>query len=743
MWIIFEHHFISMVIITISMSPLDLSNINLRGFSMKESIKEFIKKYLYNYCFLCIASAFLVNFLIECFSRHSIGAAFSYMIQSPIIFIYNSLLILLTLSVTLLVRRKIFILTTISLIWLAGGITNGIVLNNRVTPFTANELKLISSTFDILQKYFTKFEMGLIIIGIALALIGVVIAFFKAPKSKNKVNYKRNIPILVAGVVSFLLLTQGALKTNIISSYFGNIAFAYLDYGFPYCFTNTLLNTGIERPINYSKENIDKLAQTLLVTNDAEIDNSHLMASNDNILVPQKQEPNIIMLQLESFFDPTHMMDLEFSEDPIPNFRKLKEQFSSGYLHVPSIGAGTANTEFEIISGMNLEFFGAGEYPYKSILRKTTAESINYNLKDLGYSTHAIHNNKGTFYTRQKVFKMLGFDTFTSIEYMNIEETTPTGWAKDKYLTKSIIDALKSTENQDYIYTISVQGHGDYPDTPIENHSKIKVSGLDDTSRLTSFEYFTNEIYEMDQFIGELINALSLINEDTVLIMYGDHLPTLGIEDSELSNGDIFQTEYVIWNNFGLEKQDADIEAYQLGAHVLNQLDIHHGTLINYHQQYQDSADYQENLKLLQYDMLYGERYIYDGVNPYEPTKLQMGVNEISISEVYNDEQGNLIIKGQNFTDYSRLKINDSTYETTYIDPNTLMVTDYTLNESDTFAIQQVTVTNHVLSTSSKYTVNQKEENNQTYDEGFEEGYKAGYQAAIEVLSHQVEEITK
>lgn len=710
---------------------------------MKESIKEFIKKYLYNYCFLCIATAFLVNFLIECFSRHSIGDAFSYLFHSPIIFIYNSLLILLTLSVTLLVRRKIFILTTISVIWLTGGITNGIVLNNRVTPFTANELKLISSTFDILQKYFTKFEMGLIIIGIVVALIGVVIAFFKAPKSKNKVNYKRNIPILIAGILSFLLLTQGALKTNIISSYFGNIAFAYLDYGFPYCFTNTLLNTGIERPINYSKENIDKLAETLLPTNDTEIDNSHLMASNDNTLVPQKQKPNIIMLQLESFFDPTHMMNLEFSEDPVPNFRKLKEQFSSGYLHVPSIGAGTANTEFEIISGMNLEFFGAGEYPYKTILRKTTAESINYDLKDLGYSTHAIHNNKGTFYTRQKVFKMLGFDTFTSIEYMNIEETTPTGWAKDKYLTKSIIDALNSTENQDYIYTISVQGHGDYPDTPIENHSKITVSGLEDPSRLTSFEYFTNEIHEMDQFIGELINALSLINEDTVLVMYGDHLPTLDIEDGELSNGDIFQTEYVIWNNFGLEKQDTNIEAYQLGAHVLNQLDIHHGTLINYHQQYQDSADYQQNLKLLQYDMLYGERYIYDGINPYEPTKIKMGVNEISISDVYNDEQGNFIIKGQNFTDYSRLKINDSTYETTYIDPNTLMVTDYTLNESDTFAIQQVTVTNHVLSTSSKYTVNQKEENNQTYDEGFEEGYKAGYQAAIEVLGHQVEEITK
>ena len=104
------------------------------------------------------------------------------------------------------------------------------------------------------------------------------------------------------------------------------------------------------------------------------------------------------MLQLESFFDPTHMKDLEFSEDPVPNFRKLKEEFSSGYLTVPSVGAGTANTEFEVITGMNLEYFGPGEYPYKTILRKTTAESINYNLKDIGYRTflcyyelHALH----------------------------------------------------------------------------------------------------------------------------------------------------------------------------------------------------------------------------------------------------------------------------------------------------------------------------------------------------------------
>ena len=703
-------------------------------------MKEMIKKYLYNNYTISLLVAILLNFLIESFSRHSVVAALNYLVHSPLVFLYNTLLILLTLSISLLVRREVFTFTAISVIWLAGGITNGIVLNNRVTPFTANELKLISSTFDILEKYFSKFQIGLIILGVALALIGVVIAFFKAPKSKDKVNYKKAVPMFLGGILCFFCLTQGALKTNVVASYFGNIAFAYLDYGFPYCFTNTLLNTGITRPANYSEASVDQLKEQLASSESTTIGGSNLVANNDNQLMLQKKAPNIIMLQLESFFDPTYMKDLKFSEDPVPNFRKLKEQFSSGFLTVPSVGAGTANTEFEVISGMNLEFFGAGEYPYKSILRKTTAETINYDLKDLGYSTHAIHNNKGTFYSRQKVFKMLGFDTFTSVEYMNVEELTPRGWAKDKYLIKPILDALKSTENSDYIYTISVQGHGDYPSTPVENHSKIKLSGFDDTERLNSFEYFTNEIHEMDTFIAELISALSLINEDTVLVMYGDHLPTLDITNEELANGDMFQTEYIIWNNFGLEKQDANIEAYQLGAHVLDQLGIHHGTLTNYHQQFKDKADYQENLKLLQYDMLYGERYVYDGVNPYEPTKLQMGVNEISISEVYQDEEGQFIVKGQNFTDSSRVKINDNAHETIYVDSNTLKVPDYTLNEEDQFSIQQVTVTNHVLSTSAKYKVGQEEENNQFYDQGFEEGYQAGYQAALEAMNPPMSE---
>ena len=127
---------------------------------------------------------------------------------------------------------------------------------------------------------------------------------------------------------------------------------------------------------------------------------------------------------------PKEVEFLEMSEDPIPNFRALMQKYSSGYYKVPSVGAGTANTEFETITGMNLRDFGPGEYPYKTILQKTTCESMAYVLKELGYGTHAIHNNTASFYDRRAVFSKPGFDTFPSREMMDIKEMTPNGWPK-------------------------------------------------------------------------------------------------------------------------------------------------------------------------------------------------------------------------------------------------------------------------------------------------------------------------
>lgn len=678
----------------------------------------------------------IINFIIELCSRRSLGDTFIYIFGSPLVFLYNSLIILSTLSIVLLFKRRTFFFTLISTVWIGFGITNGIILSNRVTPFTATDLTLADLGLGIISKYLSKTVTNLIACFLMAVVIGIVVLFFKGPKYKGKLNYKKNI-LVVSSVWAFLFLsTKVALGFNVIASYFGNIAFAYEDYGFPYCFSNTLLNTGIDKPKDYSEEKIASISNLITSNNTSNESSSNdiLLASTEGGLNNKinTDKPNIVMVQLESFFDPTLVKYLQFSEDPVPNFRKLVENYSSGYLTVPSVGAGTANTEFEVLSGMSLQFFGPGEYPYKTILQESTAESINYDLKELGYSTHAIHNNKGTFYGRNFVFSQLGFDTFTSLEYMNVEEYNPKDWAKDFYLTDEILKSLNSTEGSDFVYTISVQAHGDYPKEKILENPKIEVSGLPDEETTNAFTYYVNQLHEVDQFVGQLVEALSNRNEKTVLVLFGDHLPTLGFSDEDLVNNSIFQTEYVVWSNFDMPKNNQDLTAYQLTSSVLNSLDIDNGVLTKFHNQFKNTSEYLNDLKLLQYDMLYGEKYIYGGINPFIATDLKMGTYDISITDVYEETttteevetlanietsedpetieeidelegKNNLVVKGDNFNKFSKIYINGKYTKTIFIDSNTLMVNDITLEPNSSIVVTQRTTGGGKLSSTNEF----------------------------------------
>ena len=375
------------------------------------------------------------------------------------------------------------------------------------------------------------------------------------------------------------------------------------------------------------------------------------------------------------------------------------KEYSSGYLTVPSVGAGTANTEFESMTGISVKFFGPGEYPYKSVLLERTCESIPYDLKNLGYSTHAIHNHRGAFYGRNKVFRNLGYDTFTSLEYMNNVIKTPRNWAKDGILTDEILDALNSTQGRDYIYTISVQGHGKYPSEQVIENPEIEVTKAPSEEEKWQYEYYVNQVYEMDQFVKDLTDRLSDFDEDVVLVMYGDHLPALDMTEEDMKDGDLFTTQYIIWDNFGMEKQDKNLASYEIGAEVLDRLGIHEGLLTMYHQNYANSSTYLQDLETLAYDMLYGENYIYGGESPFKETDMKMGVKDIKITDIVQIGD-DYYIKGENFTEYSKISLDGEVLDTIYLGP-TILGLQEEVNPEDVgrMKISQVEKNKEVLST--------------------------------------------
>lgn len=641
---------------------------------------------LFHFLLACV-----LNFFIEVVSRHSLFEAWDYMVGTPLPFLFNAFLITATFSIVYLVRRRVFARILLSVFWLFLGTCNGYLLLKRVTPFNAQDLKVLSDALSLTGNYFSTLELILLIVGIGAVVIWVISMWRRGGQYTGKMH--RFLALIGVGcwIGAYMLLTNIAIDQRVVSNYFGNIAFAYEDYGFPYCFTASLFNTGISEPSGYSEESM------------AAIDNNGALNVSETGR-SEEELPNIIVVQLESYFDPTEVEWLQFSEDPIPNLRKMYQEYSSGYFKVPSVGAGTANTEFEVLTGMSMRFFGPGEYPYKTYGKTKVIESAATALGELGYGSEALHNNGGNFYSRAQVFNHMGFDHFTSKEFMNILRTTPNGWATDDILIPNILESMDTTENQDFVFTISVQGHGEYPTEQIIENPAITVSGVEDVEKRNAWEYYVNQVYEMDKFAGDLVAALEMRGEPTVIVFYGDHLPTMDLQAKDMKSKYLYNTNYVIWDNIGLEKKDGNYPAYQIMAEVLERLDIHTGTVFNYHQQRHQSKNYLADLELLQYDILYGDRYVYEESGaPITEGHMVMGVKDTSITNLIEQIDGSYSIYGENFTKQTKIYINDEKQATTFLNNTRVDLKKSELKDGDIVQAAQVGSSNTIFRTSVKY----------------------------------------
>lgn len=636
---------------------------------------------------ICLIVAFVINLFIETVGRQStpFTGGFLYLIEQPLVFFANMLLIYATLTISALFRRRTFFIALLSLPWVLIGVANGVILLQRMTPFNMKDMTAFTDAFTLLNNYFSVTQIVMIAAVTVLIIVGFTVLFIKCRKVE-KIHYVRAAAGILLSWAVMIGVILGLIHIGVLSTFFGSLPYAYRDYGVPYCFVNTWLNTGIHKPAGYSEEMIKSLLPEDVLSKDGTIE-----LGDEDISTDDPDKPNILFLQLESFIDPELFRHVAFSEDPIPYFREISKHYSAGSLTVPACGAGTANTECEFMTGLSMHFFGPGEYPFKSILSEEPIESVARDLKSIGYSTHAIHNHRAMFYNRHIVFANMGYDTFTSVEYMSDIQKTPKGWAKDKILTSQIMDALKSTKQKDYIYTISVQGHGQYPSEKLLSDPDIKVTAAPDETAKNKYEYYANEVHEMDEFIHELTTKLADYDEKVLLVMYGDHIPALDIAEENYAAKDLFQTQYVIWSNYEMDKKDKDVAAYQLSSEVLDRAGIHVGTTTLYHQLHDhDAPDYLSGLKALGYDMIYGEHYIYGGYNPFKPSDMQLGVKEIKIDKVV-EVGGKYYIKGRNFTEMSRITLNGEPLETVYLSSSLLgLLEDVNVEDASDMKVSQI-----------------------------------------------------
>jgi phosphoglycerol transferase MdoB-like AlkP superfamily enzyme len=655
----------------------------------------------YSFVWHAFLSMFVV-FLVELASRWSILSSFNFIAKTPLVFLYNSFIVFASLTLVYLFRRRAFARVIICSFWVILGIINGIVLSNRVTPFGFADLTVVSDLMTMLDTYVSPLMMVLIILATIIFIIICSLLYVHGPVYQGKQNRIVSLAsILTIIFIAIPATTTVAQEKNIVASYFTNIAQGYMDYGFVYSFSSGFVNWGMKEPENYNEAVVDALMQAV------ESEKAVTTVTTEN-------GPNIITVLLESFVDPNEFNFMTYSQDPTPFYHYLEDNYTSGYLTMPVVGAGTANAEFEILTGMRLHYFGTGEYPYKTVLKEVeNCESIASYLKSIGYGTHAVHNNGGNFYSRVNAFSMMGFESFTSKELMNITEFTPNdGWAEDSILAEETMKTLTSTEGPDLTYVITVGQHGVYPEEKVIETPYCEVYGLPTEEETNAWTYYMHQANKTDQFMQELVTYLEQLDEDTIVVFWGDHLPTMGLEDSEMVSGDIYKTKYVTWNNFGLEQNDKDLYAYQLMADIFNQVGIHDGTMMAYHQTQWDNPDnqaYLDGIEQLQYDILYGERYCYDGdINKYPATDIIMGIDDVIISEMYphTDEEGNewMVLKGESFTQWSRVYVNNVKINTIYVSGNELWVEASKVDDGDTIVVNQNGSKSTIFRSSNEFT---------------------------------------
>lgn len=715
--------------------------------------------------------ACILNFVLEILSRHSVGKAIAFVGKSPVVFFYNAFIIFVTLSLVQFAKRKVFATIFVSAIWIISAFANYIVLSFRTTPFSAIDILMIRNVMTMLDKYMTKWQMVLSVIGIILVILLLIYLYIRLPKSENKRNPFRTSAYVCVCVVLIVTLTRVAVNTQTVSDNFGNLAYAYNDYGFAYCFSNSIIDTGISKPKNYSEELVKEIVEGLeydksevvLLTQaeaeeitetednggegetigeemtgsteesgtneqttaedteqsedgssdmqktqdtestdiqaveagdtedesrqetqdrveDSDMPEDQVDSAEDSSETPlyynnepaTTEYPNIIVIQLESIFDTKYMKGFYASENPMPTLARLKRRYSSGLFTVPAVGAGTANTEFEVQTGMSTQFFGAGEYPFKTIMRSVTCDSMAYDLKRLGYATAGFHNNDATFYERHIDYFHLGFDCFSGMEHMYNLNYTPRGWAKDDVLDDLMVERMRQTEGRDYITTITVQAHGRYPKKFTKTMTDIDCyftgQYAEDKEKQAAWRYYINMCKETDNMIADLVAKLEKLDEPTVLFMYGDHLPSLNLEESDLEDITLYQTEWVMWDNFGLQVEKKDMTAYQASTYIFDRLNLPGGLMQQFHNRYMDRddpSDYLSKLEILEYDTLYGNHYAYDGENPFPEMESNMGIRDITLKsyEIIGDE---VWLYGNGFNPFSVVYVDGKSVETTF-----------------------------------------------------------------------------
>ena len=288
-----------------------------------------------------------------------------------------------------------------------------------------------------------------------------------------------------------------------------------------------------------------------------------------------EEKPTVIAVMNETFSDLSIYQNMHADYQGPTYFKSIDDCLSRGRLYVSAYGGGTANTEFEFLTGNSMAYLGSGVYPYTTY-DLTDTENLAAQFKSLGYYTTAMHPNHGTNWNRENVYKDFGFDQFLTInDFQNAE--TLRGMVTDKATYDKILELLDTNSNPQFIFDVTMQNHSGY-DTGLIPYDKQMNLNIDGEYNSNVNEY-VSLIQQSDEALKYFLNKLSKLDRKVVVVFWGDHQPFFPdtYNDRWFTNEDdathqerLWQTSYIIWANYDVAGNSQTSHEEDLSSNYLS-----------------------------------------------------------------------------------------------------------------------------------------------------------------------------
>lgn len=401
---------------------------------------------------------------------------------------------------------------------------------------------------------------------------------------------------------------------------FTDQAYNYRTNGFILGTISNLQTKTQKQPEGYSKEAVQKIVQKYQKIAEE---------NNKNRKKLSNEKVNVVYVMNESFIDPKlgkHLYDYG-NKEPIPYTQEIKKSQSSGWAASSEYGGGTANVEFEALTGLSNFFLNS--IPYTSIVpANKDTPSIVKNFNENGYKTIAMHPYNRNMYRREVVYPNLGFQEYKSADgFKNNSKIDNSKYISDESAFNEVLAELKNSQKPEFIHLVTMQNHMPYEENAYSEHNfSVNAKNGANPENAKTVQAYLEGISRSDKAMKNFLSEIEKLNEKTIVVFWGDHWPGIYSEmfEKELNKNDIRRTPLFVYSNFKKEKQDLGTSSLiynqilALNAfnsklspfqYLLSDLREKYPALTKQFVKTDEKSDILKDFEMIEYDILSGNKY--------------------------------------------------------------------------------------------------------------------------------------